>query len=423
MRSLIVFTLALLSTAVVAQKPKKTFDHEKFGKKVVMSMADILIAKVCADEQGLQYIATQSGRSVEELTAERDANIEQLKEDIKFLDDNGVLRILDKVELKVIEETPVKKANILLYCHYKKSEYVLTLTNCIQTNTTWVMGDHIEPSGAGIEELVARYEEKKAKAENGVFAQIQDIADEQEAREAAAIAEMEAYEKAHPKSSGYHGFTYPQQGTDEASRYYHFDKTGQAIKGYYITENNQRIEAVIAYQEIEKLLLPEFDLVLCKEASTNLVDYLNPDSEANYQGMVKKADIRAFSVADQLFVKAEGKWYILMHEGAINELVSVQKLQIGGQTSYKSARLLHKAGQSPTNRGGMMIGFKNAMSQLVSDHTEMANGIRNAEPGYTYNDLEELRRDYNHWYEVNHKDKLNYLLNPAFQTTSMGRDK
>ena len=78
----------------------------------------------------------------------------------------------------------------------------------------------------------------------------------------------------------------------------------------------------------------EFDLAICREVNGKKVDVLNPTNEPNFASWLKKDDIRAFYVGEQLFVKRNKRWYIMISEGAISELATVTKVTSNGVTSY-----------------------------------------------------------------------------------------
>ena len=116
--------------AAHAQKPKATFEFENFAKKAVTYM-NMDVTTMCAKDNDLQYIATATGKSLDELKTQLEADKKTLTEDVDFLNKNKILRIFDKAELKVKQETPIKIADIVCYCHYKDKNYTLTLTNCV----------------------------------------------------------------------------------------------------------------------------------------------------------------------------------------------------------------------------------------------------------------------------------------------------
>ena len=143
-RSIILFVLAVALPLVgFSQKPKKTHDHEKFAKKAIMSMA--YIEKMCVDENALNYISEKTGVSVDDLKKQQESNLEILKEDVQFIMDNGIWGTQGSIELTNVKETPVKTADIVVHYTNKSGDFTYVLTNCVQTNISWYMGDGIDP--------------------------------------------------------------------------------------------------------------------------------------------------------------------------------------------------------------------------------------------------------------------------------------
>ncbi len=140
---------------------KKTHNSEKFVNKVQFSMVPELIGKWLPDDEALQYIVKNSDKKLGELRAENKKNEETIKEQVGEFMDKGLAFIIDKSEVKVKQESPFKIADIVLYCHAKENEFTITLTNCVQTNRIWHLGDAFVPEGSGFESAVAAKENKK----------------------------------------------------------------------------------------------------------------------------------------------------------------------------------------------------------------------------------------------------------------------
>lgn len=376
----------------ISQKPKKTFDHEKFGKKVVMSMADIYIANVCPDDKALAYISEKTGTAIEQLEEKRTADIETLKEDIKFLDENGILRILDNVEVSNIRESPIKTADIILHCHYKDFSYKLILTNCIQTNISWYVGDRINPEGEQIQDLVDRHQKKKEAAESGFISKLQEIDDKQNAK----LEAGKNLRKESPISRGHHG----------SVPYINEANFNLPIKGYYITNEGEKINAIIAYQKPEKLILNDFKLITCKEESSSLFNELDAQSDPNFKEFVDKNMLKAFSIGDQVFVKGGTKWFILKSEGAIRRLVNVVKVN----ETYVFADFVQKLNQEPIGSIGLKMNFALEMPKMVIENPEMSNKISAKQEGYLFTDINTLIDGYNSWYDNSQEGENHYLF-------------
>src|SRR5690606_16968013 len=84
----------LIAGKAFSQKPQKTFDHEKFAKKIILYMNSNDVSRYFADVDGIKYISEKTGRSKEDVSAEVEANKIKVAEDLKFLNDNGIYRIL-----------------------------------------------------------------------------------------------------------------------------------------------------------------------------------------------------------------------------------------------------------------------------------------------------------------------------------------
>jgi len=162
MKTLLLSTLVvLISLTSYAQKPKKTHNSEKFVKKVQFSMTPDLIGKWLPNDDALQYIAEKGDKKLGELRAEKKTNLENIKKDADDFVSKGLAYIIDKIEVKVKQESPVKVADIVLYCHTKENKFTLKLSNCVQTNISWYLGDAIIPEGSGFESAVSAKENKK----------------------------------------------------------------------------------------------------------------------------------------------------------------------------------------------------------------------------------------------------------------------
>jgi hypothetical protein len=210
---------------------------------------------------------------------------------------------------------------------------------------------------------------------------------------------------------GYVGKRFPQNGTDASSQYIQHQNTGLPLQGFIVDNAGNKIPAVIAYQEPEKLLANEFNLAICKEANGKKVDILNPDSEPNFGSWLDKETIRAFYVGDQLFAKrGSGKWYIVITEGAISELATLTKVTSNGVSSYQVTEYLQKLNQEPVGLAGMTLNFKNTMSSMVFENTEMATKIASKTTGYKWIDLAKIISEYNAWHFKNVPGQVDYIM-------------
>ncbi|MBL7899779.1 MAG: hypothetical protein JNJ99_14665 [Crocinitomicaceae bacterium] len=262
----------------------------------------------------------------------------------------------------------------------------LHLKNCIQTDKTWVLGDHILAVGDGVESPVTN---TTGNESSGLANAIQNSNENEESIKGTSIT-----------VKGYQGTKFTQSGNDVSSQYIRHEQIGYPLKGYVVSSTGVKTDAIIVYQEPEKLLSSGFDLAICKEANNQKADILNPQSEPNFASWMNKKDLRAFYVGDQLFFQAmPGKWYILMSEGAIRKLVTIEKITSNGVTSYSVTEWVQKLNNEPTGTAGMMLNFKNSMSSLVNENTAMSEKIALKEEGYQWKNFERLVKEYNLWYD------------------------
>jgi len=224
-------------------------------------------------------------------------------------------------------------------------------------------------------------------------------------------------------TSPYSGKPFPQNGSDVSSKYIRLDQIGLPLKGYVVSTTGNVKEAVIVYQEPEKLMSSGFDLAICKEANGQKADILNPHNEPNFASWLNKKDLRAFYVGDQLYFQATpGKWYIIMEEGALNKLVSILKTTNNGVTGYQVFEHLQKIDQEPVGLTGMVLNFKNSMSSLVNENQVLAAKIKNKEKGYTWMNLDQIIAEYNTWYTTqNNLPKKQYIFQSIAETVSIDK--
>ncbi len=398
-QSRIILLIALLSVSAMdleAQRKKRTHNFEKFAKKVVLYM-NTDVAHWSPDDEALQYISKQTANDLSAVKAKAKKDKEQVVADVKFLNDNGVYRKLESADIEVIQEKPVKKANIILHCSYKDKEFDLTLTNCIQTNTTWVLGDGVVPSGKGVKELIKKDQERRKKSNGGALAKLQKWGDEQEKKNNAG------------KSKGYQAKTYEMQGGDPVTQYIKKEYIGKHLKGYYIDKNNIKHKVVIKFQPPENLTNPNSTLLLYEKAYGQ-PGYSPNETRNNLTGTVNKSKIKAFYVGDQLYVFTGEFWDILKAEGAIRKLVRIRPVEKDGQTNYVVANLIQKQNNTPENTASLMLGFKRKMSDLVSEYEALAEKVEDKKDGYKWRNMDAIIAEYNQWYAEKYPEKTNYIL-------------
>ena len=398
----ILFTLLLIATGLSAQgKPKKTFDAVAFGKQVVLGIAYEMDGSY-PNNAAQQYIITKTGFPAADVTKMVTDNRSSVETDLTDIRSKKLPLLVQTVDVEVIEETPVKKANLTIHSEYKGTKIDLKLTNCIQTDQTWVLGDHIIASGDGIAQTAAKNEERIAKNQTGVLGKLQALDEKQKEAEAKAKAEEAARPVVPVKiQKGYVGKYFSRTGLDGSTQYIHYDKVGLPLKGYVISNTGVKTDVIIVYQESEKLFFPGFDLAICKEENNKKADILNPQNEPNFDRWMKKDDLKAFYVGDQLFYQAmPGKWFILMSEGALKNLVTILKITSNGKNSYSAVEWIQKLDSEPLGKSGMTLGFKTSMSSLVSENKDLALKISNKAEGYQWSNFNAIVKEYNEWYEL-----------------------
>ena len=394
--TLFILLFSLSTMNLEAQRKKRTHDFEKFAKKVVLYM-NTDVAHWSPDEEALQYISEQTGKNLSAVKAKAKKDKAQVVADVKFLNDNGVYRKLESADIEVIQEKPIKKANIILHCSYKDKEFDLTLANCIQTNTTWVLGDGVIPSGEGVEDLIQKDKQRRKKSKSGALAKLQKWGAEQEQKNSGT------------ESDAYKAKTFQMQGADPVTQYIKKDDIGKHLKGYYIDDKNVKHKAVIKFQPPENLSNPNSTLLLYEKAVGD-PGYSSDETQNKLTGTINKSKIKAFYVGGQLYVFTGEFWDILKEEGAIRKLARITPAEKDGQTNYVLANLIQKKGNSPENAASLMLGFKRKMSDLVSAHEAMAEKIKDKEDGYKWKNMDAIIAEYNQWYAEKYPEKTNYIL-------------
>ncbi len=402
MKTLLLSVLAILiSVHCYAQKPKKTFDSEKFVKKVQFSMVPDLIGKWLPDDAALQHIADKSGKKLGELREEKKTNSENIKKNVDGFMSKGLAYIIDKTEVKVKQETPVKIADIVLYCHTKGNKFTMTLSNCVQTNISWYLGDAITAEGDGFENAVSAKEDKKPSKFVAMLISAGEIQESVESANKNFYTHADSLRKARP---GYE---------TKNSIYYNHKLSDLPLNGYYINNNGVKVDAVIAYLKPQFLMGLSNSLFICKQVTGKKVDYLNTQLESNFKEWVKYEDIKAFFVADQLYVKtSDGTFTTLISEGAIHTTTSAKL--------YNKETQLFKVYPVTQKLNGRKYGtYLDKITEaellgLMADAPEIVQGFENGE--YTLNEAE-IR--YNIWYEENNPGEINYIFGKDYEVTKI----
>lgn len=522
MKNIFLFTLfvAFFLSTNAQTKQQKTYDPEKFAKKVYGNFsAGMDILTFLPDDKALEYISEKSGRPLEELKEERGNNKIYLAQDkINLSGKNAGGLIVLKIEVKKKVHPSLTVADIILELAQKGGNTRVELANCIQTDITWVLGDYIGLEGQKpvrekiqgvkdrIEQLLAdnvkNYDviqgqewevqelviKNDQNPEGKMYAGAQIMRNNQYwfaialgadgsakgymykgekdyksigdhytlDRDKAMIRFMEGDQQAGILSvhsldskkmvltadleSGRHFFiayppakqeklntetdivpavprkrysaTYQSNGSDPASAYLQpllFDKP---VRGYYITKDGHKIDAVIKYQEPEKMHSSQSALLLyniaCNEPG------FTEDETNNFKQALLKQDITAFYVAGYLFVPDGSNnsmsWSILLREGKIRESVWLGTLKKEGKTiGYSVNQFIHHRDGRSLDLKTMGLVFKNQMSTFVEDNAEIAGKISSKQEGYKFMQYQKIVDEYNQWYEQNNPGALTYF--------------
>lgn len=396
---ILVLTITLTS---FAQKPKKTYDETKFMKKVQFSFTPELINKNMPNDEALQYISEKSGKSLDELKAANTTNLETIKKAITNINALGLVYVWDNVEVKIIQESPIKVANLLIHCHAKDKKFVINLTNCVQTNISWYLGDGVVPEGDGFESTVAAKEDKSNKP-GGLLGKMNDLNEGMKQKENDAqlqlIVQQVKQDSINALRSGYES-KYQTFLYDEL-------KNNIPMYGYYILKDGTIVDAVILNQAPEFFVgdaADNFSLAICKGESNTPMNSFN-DQDPNFEKYINKKDIKAFYVNGCLYKKAGiYGWVIALNEGAIHSYITVVKLTVDKKDSYQIFKQTQKLdGQS---YGGILapISEKNLL-KMMEDAPEIVQAYKDGK--YS---LESAEIKYNIWYDKNNPNKIDYVL-------------
>jgi hypothetical protein len=268
MKNLSLLLLILISVTAFSQKPKKTHKHDKFVNKVKLSFSPDFIVKWMPDDQALKYIAEKSGRSFDELKEENDANTKNVQANIQYFLDNNIAFVINKTEVKTVQESPVKIADILMHCSFKDNTFTIKLSNCVQTNISWYLGNEVVPEGDGFDNFIAYNEEKKEK-KSKLLENLEELEEKQNKIEEENEKQRAFIDSLNELRPGYEAKIFAMQGIERISKYYNMKNVDLPLEGYYILNNNQVVDAVIAYRAPEFMVgdvSAAISLMICHKA-------------------------------------------------------------------------------------------------------------------------------------------------------------
>ncbi len=394
---ILTFFLIMFTVITQAQKSKKTIDSEKFVKKIQFSLSPELIIKWLPDDNALEYIANKSGKPLAKLEEEKQINIENIEKNTQDFNQYELAYILDKSEVQIKQESPVKIADILMYCHTKEQKFVIKLSNCVQTNISWYLGDAIVLEGDGFQGLISAKANKKPSKLVALLKKGQEIQENNESLNKQNYAYADSLRQIRP---GYEA---------KNNTYYNHALADLPLEGYYIKNNGEKVEAIIAYQKPQFLIGLSNALFICKQNTGKKVDVLNSNLEPNFKEWVKYDDLKAFYVADQLFTRnSDGDFTVLISEGAIHSSASMKMINQEKQI-FKVFRVTQKLkGQkfgSPTQQI-----TEAALLNMMLDAPQIIEQYKNGE--ITLNEAE-IR--YNIWYEENNQGRISYFFGKNYE--------
>lgn len=207
------------------------------------------------------------------------------------------------------------------------------------------------------------------------------------------------------------GPTFAMQNADPVTQYFKMDLIEKPLRGFYIDKNGRKVNAVIKYQEPGKLCEAYSTLLLYKIAFGE--DGFTEDETNNFIKFLPKDSVIAFSVGDQVFVPVQTnprQWGVLRSEGGIRQVVVVAKVASGSKSGYLTSVLLDKLNGKKVNTASIALSFKNTLSDLVSDHSEMASKISSRTEGYRLMQLDAIIAEYNTWYDAKYPGAVQYLF-------------
>ncbi len=266
----------ITSLSISAQKQKKTYDYKVFAEKFTKFTRGDFISLMGYDKE-MNYISEKTGKNLEDLTKNRKKHYQTIKEEVGKTKAEGLLMIYKNADLIVKQEEPIKVADIKIFVNSGEQDYTFTLKNCAQTNTTWVLGD-------------------------------------------AAVAEGEMF-----KTEQSVGESLPQGKFYTASLKFDENLIAKPMKGYYITNDNYKINAVILNDNPNNLESNDVNLFIYKTAY-NEAGYT--ESQANFINQVSKNKIKAFYTGNNLYIKAIDGWFILLNEAPIGKIASIVKTSV-----------------------------------------------------------------------------------------------
>jgi hypothetical protein len=129
------------------------------------------------------------------------------------------------------------------------------------------------------------------------------------------------------------------------------------------------------------------------------------------EGNLDKATLEAFSVDGRVWVYRQTPigpyWVILKSQGAIEVYDYVNSDSEGKVSNIITIASAITKGKTLLQQGGLALGYKKKMGELVADNTDLAAKV--GEKGYGFIQYLNVVDEYNIWYEKNNPGKTKYL--------------
>lgn len=130
---------------------QKGTDHDKFARKFyqLYSYSEDKVETLLPDKAALEFVSQKTGASLDELMNRHEAVVKNLKKQLYDLSlkGNNKKNVIDNVSINVLEESPVKKADLVIYTHWGAEKSAILLHNCIRTDQGWYLGDFVGIEG------------------------------------------------------------------------------------------------------------------------------------------------------------------------------------------------------------------------------------------------------------------------------------
>jgi len=165
----------LISAISIAQDQKKTHDYKVFGERIAQAIFSDLSGEIYGNgtiklpdvgagrnsttgylvkNKALESLANTLGITADELKEHRKIRRTEIEHELTFIKmkyNYGITDwghvILENVHLEEKPSDVIKTADIILEAKQAQNKIYIVLENCMQTDTEWLLGDHLYASG------------------------------------------------------------------------------------------------------------------------------------------------------------------------------------------------------------------------------------------------------------------------------------